>query len=429
MIKIKNNQPYFDSINIINFTKKIATPYFIFSENVLITNHRTFLKSFSGYPNLRIDYSVKTNNEIAVLKILKKEGVCLEISCGYELELAEIAGFLPAQMTYDGPVKSIEDITLALNKGINAFYVDSLDDAKRIETVAKKLKKAAPIGLRLNLGIKSILSGIAETYIGKFGIPYADLTRYYQQINRSKYLKLIALSTHLGSQILTPKPYLKAIKTLADLANQLIKNGAIIREISLGGGFPSRTLIKTTLPQIIFSAFDLPFRDRVTPLSEFGAKISLSFSQQFKKFPLLKPTLVLQPGRYISGNMGIIVARVCVVKKNWIFLDVSTSSLPESIFFARREILVANKINLKPNRKYFVAGAGLNSADNFGRFHLPEVIAGDIVIILDAGAYSISRSNRFTVLNPPIYMITATGRTKLIRRKETYEDIIGPMEF
>lgn len=429
MIKFTGSKVLFSDTDIIPLAKKIATPFFLFSEQILEENYKELKKSFSAfYPKTRVDFSVKTNNELVILKILKRLGSGAEISCGHELYLAKLAGFSPDQITFDGPGKKKADIDFALSENIHAFYADSCQDLKKINDLAENKKVKTRVAIRINLGLKSILLGIAEAFIDKFGVPENEALQAYRVARNLENLEIIGITTHLGSQILAPEPYLKAIDKLTGLAQNLEKEGVKISEINLGGGYPSQTLIKTTLPNLFLSQFGLKLKTSATPISEFGQIISSHFGQKVQKLKI-KPTLALQPGRSITSSMGIAVAKVEVVKKDWVFLDISTSSLPESLFFCQREIILAKKIKDKKVFRFNVAGCGLNSADNLGlNIKMPKPEVGDIVIILDAGAYSISRANRFTILNPPVYLVTKEEEIKLIRRAENYEDIISPMQ-
>lgn len=431
MLKSKGKNIYFSGVEVQSLAQRVGTPFFLFSEKILRENYREFNKTFSsGYKNTRIDYSVKTNNEISVLKILAKEGSWAEIVAGYELELCKKAGFPPHKTIFDGPCKSDEEIELGIKSGIHAFYADSVGEFDRLNALARKMDKTVGVGLRINLGLRSVLEGPAETYIGKFGVDYEKAFEILVSASTLPNLKVIAISTHLGSQILSVEPYLKAVGKMFRLASELYKGGIAIQEINLGGGFPSQTLVKMTLPSFFLSMMGIKLEQRPLPISIYGREISSKFSKEIVRHKLPKLTLAVQPGRSISSSMGIAVAKARVVKKNWVFLDISTSSLPESIFFAKRRLVVLGKKPSADKVKYSIAGRGLNSADNFAiNESFPEIYEGDTFIILDAGAYSISRANRFTTLNPPVYMIRESGKIEKVRREETFKDVLGPMEF
>lgn len=410
--------------------RKLKTPFFLFDEAKIGQNFSVLKKSFSSrYKNLRIDYSAKTNCELGILKVIKGLGANLEISSIHELEVAKKAGFIPSEMVLDTPVKKDEEINHMLNNKIHAFYLDSLDDVMMVQRVAKQKKLQAKVALRVNPGFPWAFFDPAERFLTKFGIPREQIPKAAGFIKREcPNLKLIGLSVHVGSQKITPKPHKRALKIIFSLARELEKQRFELEELCLGGGYPSESLNKKTFLSLALSFFGISLRQKVVPVKEFGRQISLSFDDEVKKLSS-RPALVIQPGRSLVSNTGIAVGSVMAVKGEWVFLDLSTSSLPESLFFGQRKVLLANKYHLEPEGKYHIAGRGLNTADNLALFQpLPKPEFGDLAIVLDAGAYSISRANRFTTLNPPVYLVTKTAKILKIRRQETYEDILAPME-
>jgi diaminopimelate decarboxylase len=219
------------------------------------------------------------------------------------------------------------------------------------------------------------------------------------------------------------------IKTLTNLAKQLEQNGISIKEINIGGGFPSRTL-KLGWAKKLLRLTSLDFGLNIPSLTEFGWKIGRKYLEETNKLKT-RPVLALEPGRSLVSNAGILVTRVAVIKDNhWLFLDGSKYAVPESLFFSQGEIIIANKYNQPAKNHYHVAGSSLNTGDIFGlRLRLPQVEPRDIVAILDAGAYSISRAIQFTVLNPPIYYLRKNGKIEKIRRQGTYADTLSPSIF
>lgn len=428
MLEEKNNELYFDGLNINQFAKNNETPFFLFSEKTLESNYNEIVDSLKkNYDKIRIDYSVKTNNEIAVLKILKNLGSCAEIASQQELFLAERAGFKPEQVTFDGPCKSKEDLTLCLDKNIHVFNVDSLQELKNLNEVANEKGVKAKVTFRINFGFKGIMSNIAELYISKFGIPIKSAYGAYKKAIECDNIEVAGISTHMGTQLTSPKPYLMAIKKLCGLAKKLEKCNIDVKEINLGGGFPSQTLSKTTIQNFLLSKIGVTIKKVIPPLSYYGETISKSFSAEIKSLTS-EPILAFELGRSITSSMGIMVSKIKVVKDKWVFLDASANSIPEMIFFAQRELLFADRVNEPAEKRYNIAGSSLNSADIFAvnkKIAKPEV--GDLVIILDAGAYSISRANRFTTLNPPVYMFDKNKKIRTIRRAETNDDLIAPM--
>jgi diaminopimelate decarboxylase len=427
---MKNNFS-FAGKDVVLLAKKIGTPFFLFDEKKIEENFFVLESSFSSvYNNLRIDYSAKTNLELSILRIIKNLGAGLEISSVHELEIGKKAGFSPSQMIWDSPVKKEEEIKKMLSEKIHAFYLDNLDDVKRVQKAASEEKRRADVVLRVNPGFPLAFLNLAEQYLRKFGIPEKEVISIADFIkSRCSSLSLIGLSTHVGSQQLTPRAHLRALRKLFSLARILKERGILLQELCIGGGFPSPTLDKKTTISLALSLFGIRLKQQPVSVKDFGKEITGEFSQMAKGLGL-RPILVIQPGRSVVSDAGIAVGKVMAVKRNWVFLDLSTSFLPESLFFGQRKIFLANKFYQRPEVKCNVAGRGLNTADNLAILYpLPKPEVGDIAVICDAGAYSLSRSNHFTVLNPPVYLVAKSGQIRKIRREETYEDIILSMEI
>lgn len=428
LLESRGNNLFFCGYDIEKFSLKLGTPFFLFSENALRDNFRVFKKAFSEYyDNIAINYSVKTNNELAILELLQEEGSDAEISSGYELNLVEMAGFRGHQVCFDGPCKSRAEIELAIDKNIRIFNLDAVGDLGLLDEIARERGKVAKFTFRIHPGEKGFMNKISQYYISKFGIPLSEAKEAYRNSLKFKNLKPAGISTHIGSQVTSIKTYTNTIKKLINLAQQLECLGISIEEINLGGGFPVMTLQKSSIPKLVLSQLGFEFKTKVPPITDFGSAISKEFSKGIAGLRS-RPVLVLEPGRSIVSDIGILVSKVKTIKDNWLFLDASTNFVPEMIFFAQRDILLANKIGEKALKKYNVSGRSLNSADVFHlNKRLPQAREGDIAVILDAGAYTISRANRFTTLSPAVYLIDKANAINLIRREERFEDILSPM--
>lgn len=428
LLEKKGNSLFFCGYNLEELSLKFGTPFFLFSENALRNNFQSFKKAFTRYyDKVAIDYSVKTNNELSILELLQSEGSDAEISSGYELDLVEMAGFKGHQICFDGPCKSKKEIELAIDKNIRIFNLDALEDLALLNEVAAQRGKIVKFTFRVHPGEKGFMNKLSQYYISKFGIPLRKAKEAYRESLKFKNLKAAGISAHIGSQVTSIKAYINTVRKMAELAGQLEKLDIDIEEINLGGGFPVMTLQKNSIPKIALSQLGLEFKSRVPPIIDFGSAISSEFAKGVAGLRN-RPTMVLEPGRSIVSDIGILVCKIMAIKDKWIFLDASTNFLPEMIFFAQRDILPANKMGKGAVKKYNIAGRSLNSADVFHlNKALPEAKLGDVAVILDAGAYSISRANRFTTLSPAVYLINGANAINPIRREETFEDVLAPM--
>ena len=402
------------------------TPFFLFRERLLNENYFKIKEGISKYySNNKIYYSAKTNFNHWVLRKLKILGSQVEVACGSEILAARKAGFTGEDMCYDGPVKTDEDIKFAVENGVARFYFDSLTDAENVNRIAKEKNIRVSGGFRIYPRLDDVLYGPAEFYISKFGVPIESAIETYQKARNLSYVNLELIGGHIGSQIIKIEPYLKFIGKITELAKELEILGFIFKEINLGGGFPSGTLIKTTLPRFLLAKFGILFKEKVPFVENYLLGISKKFNSEVMGMKS-KPVLAVEPGRSITGPMGILFSKVKVIKDKWVFLDSSKYFIPESLFFSENEITAlkpADEMVSGIYKKYHLAGSSLNTADIFTinkkMFLLKE---NDIVVIFDAGAYSISRAVPFTVLLPPVYAEELDGKVKLIRRKGQYED-------
>lgn len=429
-IKIKNNRLFFDGVDLTEFAQKTKTPFFLFSQNALEFNYLNFVKSFSKeYQPISVYYSVKTNLELAVLKILADLGSGGEIACGHELYLALKAGIAPKKICFDGPCKTDEDLEYAVKQKIHLFNLESLEEGKRLNEIAKKLKKRVKVGLRINPKLGKFRTGWVEKFIQKFGVNPDEALKIYKQIPKFTNLEVWGVHVHIGSQNTSISPYLETIKKTLKLAKKLKEAGIELKEFNLGGGFPSGTLIKTSLPRLVLTQFGINWVRRPPSIFEFGQKISAEFAKSMVVLEL-KPLLAFEPGRSLTSTIGVLLTTVKRIKDKWLFLDTSMQSIPESLFFAQKEIMPTSGLNRKNRKVFNVAGASLSTSDIFYlNKKMPNLKLGESLAILDAGAYSISKAVPFTVANPPVYLINKKRKVKLIRRRSFYEDIGAPMHF
>lgn len=421
--KVQNGQLFFDDTDLGALAKKISTPFFLFSQGSLEENYRDFWSNFSsGWKDLRVYYSVKTNFELSVLKTLAHLGSCAGVSCGHELYLALKAGINPDKICFDGPCKTREDLEFAIKKNIYIFNAESSEEARELNNLARKYRQKVNLGFRVDPSLNNFRTSLVEKFIHKFGIAENKAVETYLRARELKNINLIGIHAHIGSQNTSTYPYLAAIKSFSRINKELAQNGILLKEFNLGGGFPSGTLKKTTLTSLVLNQLGIELPQKIPSLKDFGESITLEFKKQIGN-----GLLAFEPGRSINSSCGVVLTRVKRIKDSWIFLDTTMRSLPESLFFSQKEILPV-VTEAKGAMAYNISGASLSTADVFYlRKKLPRVKIGDLLVILDAGAYSISMAVPFTVSNPPVYWIPKKGGVRLVRRKSSFRDIVAPM--
>lgn len=416
----------FAGLMIDDIAKKTKTPVLIFDADLIATNYRRFIKSFSKYYPSKIYFSVKTNNEKAVLKKLRTLGSSAQVSSGMEMYLCEQVGYSYNQMILDGPAKKVEDLDIAFRKGIYSYNADSFEDIIKANEIGRKLKRKVNIGLRINCGVSGHLAKSVEFYISKFGVNPKDAISMIADINRLSFINFVGLHTHIGSQVLSVNPFLKAIDILTELASNFQKRGISIEYIDFGGGIPSQSLIRYSPRQVILKNFaGFEFSPKVKSIEYYGESISKRLKQNIDKHGLNKIEIIFEPGRSIVSNAGIVIAKVLSVKDKWIFINASITFIPENVFFTERNISAVKEGRY--HKKYHIAGCSLLTPDFFSRSkRLPVIKAGDLLVIEDCGAYTMSRSSQFTTMRPPIFMIEKK-KLRMIRKEDNYESFIGPM--
>ena len=432
-ISINKNRLYFGNKDVLNFIKNKETPLFLFSQTRFEDNYKAFLGAFKKYyKKTYIYYSVKTNYEPKMLNTLFKLGSGVEVASALEAKISLNSGFNPKDIIVDGPCWTDEDIEYFIKNGVSTLNVDSIEEMERVSKIAVKLKKTQRVGFRIFPEMPvSLLKSFIESYISKFGIPISKAIDAYKYAQTLPNLQVCAVSTHIGSMITDPSYYEKTLDRLVKLAFNLKKNLNIeVEEINLGGGYGVQSLNYYSIQNIILNKVGVSMYGKAATIEEFGKRIATRFAQNVKKYKLKEINLFLEPGRFIASDSGILVTKVMSVKDNWVFINGGINIVPESIFFIRRGFIVANKLDAKPTQTYNIAGPTLSTSDVVSTNQkMPRLELGDIIIVLDAGAYTLSRSNQFTVLRPDVFFIDAKGNTSLLRKKEVHEDFLKMLTF
>lgn len=351
-------------MDIINLAEKYATPFFLVDSSRLQSNAKKFKSTF----NAVVAYSYKTNYLPAICSIFHEEGLLAEVVSGFEYSIAKTVN--APDIVFNGPYKTHEEIERAIedNALINA---DSLSEVKLLESMG-----ASRIGVRVSSG-------------KRFGISDDDL--------KNIDVDITALHAHIGTNIMDPEEYTQVLNKLIRISDMLEKRGMDIKYLDIGGGF-------ATTPQL------MPYREPPS-IEEYASAINIETDK----------TIIIEPGRALVNPGVSLITRVVSIKKPWVFVDAGTNLLPSAPY------LYHNIRALKQGSRqeeYDIAGPMCYDADvlGVGRM-LPELEVGDILVIEDAGAYSVSMSTQFMMPRPPVVLLD-NGKTSLIRRRENIEDIL-----
>ena len=399
-MKYKNNRYYIENISVDKICKIAGTPTYIYSYNKIKENILNFKRQFNSIDPLTC-FSVKSNNNINILKIIKSFGLGADVVSMGELIRALKAGISPKKIVFSGVGKTKEELKFAIKNKILLINTESESELKMIVKIAKSMKKKIDIGLRLNPDtdaktLSKISTGKKEN---KFGLNRRDLLGIINNIKNSKYLNLLCLSVHIGSQITSHKPYEKMLKELSDT----IKASKYKFEyIDLGGGMGIQY-------------------DKSEKALNYVKYLSL-IRKFLKKY---KCKIIFEPGRSIIGNTGYLASRVIYVKnsgkKNFVILDAAMNDfMRPALYGARHKILAAKKNNSKSNKIYEFVGPICETTDKFLTTSKFQVLnEGDVVLICDVGAYGIVLSSNYNLRTIPQEVLIKGSKIKTIKIRQS----------
>jgi len=402
----------------IELAAEFGTPLYVFDEFSLRSKCAEFKEEFGQrYANVAVIYAGKAFISKALAIILKDEGLGLDVVSAGELGIAQSVGFPLDRVYFHGNNKSAEEIRLALEVQVGCLVVDNFHELTMLGEIAKGMNAQTDILLRLSPGIdphthQYIATGVVDT---KFGFPLASGEEAVAQAMRTPNLNLVGLHFHLGSLIFDTEPYQWAIELIFSLAAKMkLKYSFELRELNVGGGFA------------IQYALDAP----APPVSAYAEAIASKIISQCRELELLLPRLTVEPGRAIVGPAGVALYQVGAVKdipgiRCYISVDGGMAdNIRPALYGAKYEAVVANKASEAEAKKVTIAGKFCESGDILVKdINLPPVSAGDIIAIPDCGAYCLSMASNYNASFKPAIVLVKEGKARLIRRRETVDDL------
>jgi diaminopimelate decarboxylase len=402
-----------ERVSLRSLTKKYGTPLYVYSAGQILDRYRLFSKAFAHRDHL-ICYSVKANSNLSILKLLAGQGSGFDIVSGGELlRILEVNRKAARRVVFSGVGKTAEEIDLALAAGILIFNVESESEVTLLAGRAAKRKVRARVALRVNPDVFAethpyISTGLREH---KFGIDIKAARRVYQEAKRSRYLDPVGISVHIGSQIQNAEPFGAALGGVAELMRELKGDGIEIKFIDAGGGLG-----------IDYRGSDFD------PSLQIG-KYAAALEDALQGF---EGKLLLEPGRFLIAQAGTLLARVLVVKRNgsktFVITDAGMNDLIRpALYQAYHEILPVVRDPQAQPGVVDIVGPVCETGDFFARDReIPAVKEGDLVAILDTGAYGMSLSSNYNSRPRPAEVLVKGKRARLIRRRETIRDLLGP---
>lgn len=405
--KYKGKKLYVEDIPVETIAEKIGTPLYLYSYRTIIHHFQRLEEAFSDFEHL-ICFSVKSNDHLTILKILSDAGSGFDIVSGGELFKILKAGGKPEKTVFAGVGKRDDEIKFAIEKRIFLFNVESFKEAELIDKLAKEIGITQEIAFRVNPGVavethKYDVTGSEGT---KFGIPEKDVFEIFEKAKNLKNLKLSGLHFHIGSQILNVKPYIEALEKIVNLCLELRKRGFDIKYLNIGGGLG-----------VIY--------DKEKPLT--AMQFSMKIRKYLKKIQPCK--IILEPGRFIMGNSGILVTKVLYRKRsggmNFLIVDAGMNDLIRPALYSAYHKIIPLSLKNRKKLRFDIVGPVCESGDFLGLERKIQIVEpGEYLAIMTTGAYGATMgSNYNSRLKPPAVIVK--GRNFfLIRKRETLDELI-----
>jgi len=405
-ILVKKNKNFFiEDVHVGSIIEKFATPSYIYSKQRITDNFKNFEAAFKDIKHL-ICFAVKANSNLAILNLLAKNGAGFDIVSGGELRRVLAAKGDPRKIVFSGVGKTSEEIKLAIETNILAFNIESEDELSRIQEIAKSLNKKASISIRVNPNVDAnthpyISTGLKEN---KFGVSEACAFDLYKRAKKFDSISIEGIDCHIGSQITDLKPFEDSIRKLIALVDKLELEGIKIKHMDIGGGI------------------GVSYEDEKTIAFNEYAKVvaTLTKDRDIK--------ILLEPGRAIMADAGVIMTKVEYVKKdqvkNFAIIDAAMNDLMRpSLYGAFHKILnVSDTTEKKLN--FDIVGPICETGDFIGKDRMMSIEPNNILVILDTGAYAMSMSSNYNS-RPRLYeLMIDKDKIHVIREKESFDDLI-----
>jgi len=402
----------------VDLAGRFGTPLYVTSEDRIRENFSRLSGALTAhYKNVRILYAAKANGNLAVFKILASMGAGADVFSAGEVALALAAGMRPESLLFNGSSKTPADLALAVEKGIRVS-VDSPDELRQLDRAAGEAGKTVDIAFRVNPAIEvpthpKIATGLATS---KFGIPAGQILDAYREALALEHVNPVGIHCHIGSQILAVEPFAREVEVLIDVARDLLDIGVNPSFIDIGGGL------------------GIPYHretDRAPTPEEYAGAVMPVFLRGIRDLGI-EPELWVEPGRWLVADSTILLTRVNSVKtahKTFANVDAGFNLLVRpTMYDSYHEVVAANRADEPVAQEYSVTGPICETGDILAKDRmLPELRAGDLIAVLDAGAYGFAMSSQYNSRPRCAEVLVAGEKAALMRRAETIDDLTAPM--
>jgi len=392
--------------------EEVGTPAYVYSHATLSHHYRVFDEAFSGIPHL-VCYSMKANSNGSVVRTFTRLGGGVDIVSGGELARALAAGAPPSRIVYSGVGKQRWEIEEALDRGILMFNVESREELEAIAAAARRMGRKAPVAIRVNPDVDPRTHPYISTGLrkNKFGIRIEEAERDYEWARRNRHLEVVGVDCHIGSQLTDVAPFVAAAERVRRLVERLARRGIAVRYVDIGGGLGIR------------------YAEEMPPHPERYARAVISV------FEGLDVTLVLEPGRVLVGNAGVLLTRVLYRKavpapegrgtKHFLVVDAAMNDLARpALYGSYHRIEPVRRTAARPVRAD-VVGPICESGDFLARDRrLPLFRRGDLLAVMSAGAYGYAMASNYNSRPRPAEVMVNGDRFFVVRERETIRDLV-----
>ena len=405
----KNAELHCESVPLRAVADAVGTPSYIYSRAALLQSYGAYDRAFASVPHV-VCYAVKANSNLGVLATLARAGAGADIVSGGELFRALRAGVPPKKIIFSGVGKTREEMRDALKADILMFNVESVSELRALDDVAREMGVRAPVALRVNPDVDPQTHPYISTGLktSKFGVPIAEALAVYDEAARLTGVEVVGVQMHIGSQLTKTSPFADAGARIAALAKTLCERGITIQWLDVGGGLGIR------------------YRDEAPPRHEDYAGVLVPMARE------LGVTVLIEPGRSIVGNAGVLLTRVLYRKatpaKRFVVVDAAMNDLIRPSFYdAYHEIRPLDAARTTaPTETVDVVGPICESSDFLAQDRvLPTMEEGDLLALMSAGAYGFAMASNYNTRPRAAEVLVDGAGYTIVRRRETYEDLVA----
>ncbi len=406
---LKNGVLNAENLALTAIAEQFGTPAYVYSRAALSASLREFQDVLGAHPagaGALVCYAVKANSNLAILNLFARLGAGFDIVSGGELKRVLAAGADPKKIVFSGVGKTAAEMQQALDAGIFCFNIESIPELERLNDVAGQCGKRAPISLRVNPNVDPkthpyISTGLKEA---KFGVAYEDALALYRRAAALANITIAGIDCHIGSQLLDPSPFVEALDRILALIDQLTAEGIHIHHLDLGGGLGIKYKADQVQPTV--ASYLNPLLDK---LAGRGLQV------------------VLEPGRRLVGNAGLLLTRVEFLKegegKNFAIIDAAMNDLMRPALYEAWHDINPVVPREGASREYDVVGPVCETGDFLGQARPLCVQAGDLLAVMSAGAYGMAMASNYNTRPRAVEVMVDDAKVHVIRARETVEQL------